>query len=1653
MGENMWKRMAAQTLVAGLIVSSFTGITVPQVSAATDPVNVWMTTGDKSNLLSRQKDVSFDTDGAPSELTIDVDENTAYQTIDGFGGALTDSSAYVISKMEPTAKDQLMKKLFSREGDGAGFSYLRLPMGASDFATSKYTYDDMPKGETDPELHNFSIEHDEEYIIPLLQQALEINPDLKIMGTPWTAPGWMKTTDAMEKGKLLPEYYGVYAQYFVKFIEDYEEAGIPIDAVTIQNEPQFEPSDYSGMRMEPEDEALFVKDYLGPAFEEAGIDTKIIVFDHNWSTPQYPIDVLNDKDANKYIAGSAFHGYAGSVDAQSLVHDQHPDKDIYFTESSGGEFASDFGGNIAWDYQNLIIGATRNWARTSLKWNIALDENNGPFVGGCSDCRGIVTVVNHEENNVVTSSDVTYNEEFYAFGQASKFVLPGAKRIQSNTFGAGSIEDAAFLNPDGTKVLLALNSSKQSKTFKIRWGAKSFSYTLPAGAIASYVWSGTQVGTVSISPYAVMQAEDFVDNVGVTTDIAGDTGGGKYVGSAANGNYIAFDNVEFQSGTSSIKVRAAAEGDASIQFRLDSPTGALLGTADLTSTGGAQSWITKAVQSEAVSGKHKLYVMFSGKVNLNWFQFSFDSVQSSFNYLALGGGFEEGNTGWNGWNPEGQGYAQNVDNNSPRTGSMKLSHYLGGTESYQQTTYRTVKVPNGTYKASVWYQKGGDTNVSLEAKRYGGPDLSVSAGTTAYVGSWTQIVIPVIEVTDGQVEIGIHSANKGGEWASFDDVELIPVISKASVEEQGDDAPATPQDVTADLQNGQNIHLQWTKAADAIGYKIYRSVVNSDTKKDGVYPDYRLIGSAGDVTSYVDQGLLGSTTYSYRVSAFNASGESAASGSVTATTAAGKDSVAPAAPVGLKAVPGIQQVKLTWEPNLENDFFKYNIYVNGFKRASVDPATESRYTLANLVAGTQYTFTVKAVDQAGNESAASEAVVAAPTVASERVKIPASNNLDFETLDQANKPTLSPWQEWHPGEQSAAPSIDNDTPRSGKYKLTHWNGSAYKQSNFQTINVPVGKYKVQVWVRTGGGQNTFQLEVSNYGGDKLTKDLKSASGGTYTPFAIDNIEVVEKEAGTGLGTMQIGVYSDAKAGNWAAIDDFEIYKYPEATVAVEGVTLDKSALSLNLNGMNTGNLTATINPSNAENHNLYWSSSDTSVAVVADGVVTAKGVGTAQITVTTEDGGYKAETAVVVKSGNVVTPPSTTPTDGTGHVTTNGNVSVISGLMAKTETNSNGKATSIVEVNAALLAQAAQDAKVDSITVDLRDLSDVSEVQAQFPVDALKELLDKNSKLSILVITDQGSYELPLQAILSGTAASGQQLRIGVGTISEEANNAAIQAVNKKNGTLLGTPIEFTVWTGTANNWTEVKGFGKHYVTRTIQLGKTSVPPTTGIVIESDGTIVPVPTTFNTDANGNVTAVIRTNHNSVYAVVASSKTFTDTKGHWAEKEINTLASSFILNGETADTFAPEQQLTRAEWVAMLTRALGLTSGSTASNFKDVSSNAWYADAVAAATEAGIIQGFTDGTFRPNDKITKQQLAVTAANVLAFVGGNQSADVDQLAALKDSSEIAAWAADAVAQSLKSGLIKGTPEGKFYPNKTATRAEAATILYRLITSIQE
>lgn len=468
------------------VVLSLASCLPPASTTSTAPLGVqaWVTTGDQSKLLQPQPTIS----AAPSANlasgvpTITVDETKSYQQMLGFGAAMTDASAYLMKqKMSKQDREVLLQDLFGR-GNGIGFSFIRVPMGASDFSSRHYSYDDMTGTSTDSALARFSVEPDRADKLPLLRRALAINPQLKVMASPWSPPGWMKTTNSLITGTLLPKFYDSFADYFVKFIRAYEAEGVPIHSISLQNEPNFEPADYPGMKLEPKARADVIGNHMGPRFAGAGIKTLIWDWDHNWDLPQQPLDVLADSTARRYIQGVAWHCYGGEVPAQSTVHDAHPDKDAYFTECSGGEWSPKFDENFKWTVNTLIIGATRNWARGVLLWNLALDEKFGPHLGGCGNCRGVVTV------NSATGA-YTRNVEYYALAHASKFVRPGAYRIASESSDS-TLSNVAFRNADdNSKVLIVLNTADRGQSFSVRSAGRTFSFTLPAVSAVTFVWT------------------------------------------------------------------------------------------------------------------------------------------------------------------------------------------------------------------------------------------------------------------------------------------------------------------------------------------------------------------------------------------------------------------------------------------------------------------------------------------------------------------------------------------------------------------------------------------------------------------------------------------------------------------------------------------------------------------------------------------------------------------------------------------------------------------------------------------------------------------------------------------------------------------------------------------------------------------------------------------------------------------------------------------------------------------------------------------------------------------------------------------------------------------------------------------------------------
>ncbi|HXJ03629.1 MAG TPA: glycoside hydrolase family 30 beta sandwich domain-containing protein [Candidatus Acidoferrum sp.] len=445
-------------------------------------VQFWLTNADKSALFEPQTP-SLYFSGAPSrdsaeKPAIIINDHKKFQTIDGFGFALTGGSAQHLAHMDPAKRSALLQELFGVDRKNIGISYLRISIGSSDLNDHVYSYDDMPSGQMDPALAKFSLDPDRAEVIPVLKEVLAINPKIQILGSPWSAPAWMKTNENSKGGTLRPEYYETYAKYFVKYVQGMKAEGIKIDAITIQNEP-LNGKNTPSMLMPAEEEALFIKDYLGPEFKTAKLHTKIILYDHNCNVPGYPISILKDARAHRYVDGSGFHLYEGKIEAMSEVHDAFPRKNLYFTEYMAAEPTEGSRISIAKPVVKTFIGALQNWSRNVLLWNLAANSKFEPHTGngGCPICQGAVTIDGNE---------VTRNLAYYAMAHFSKFVRPGSVRIGSSS--PATLPNVAFRAPGGRLVLIVANDGKAAQDFVVRSHGKSFKTTLKEGAVGTYVW-------------------------------------------------------------------------------------------------------------------------------------------------------------------------------------------------------------------------------------------------------------------------------------------------------------------------------------------------------------------------------------------------------------------------------------------------------------------------------------------------------------------------------------------------------------------------------------------------------------------------------------------------------------------------------------------------------------------------------------------------------------------------------------------------------------------------------------------------------------------------------------------------------------------------------------------------------------------------------------------------------------------------------------------------------------------------------------------------------------------------------------------------------------------------------------------------------------
>jgi glucosylceramidase len=496
-------------LAPGALLAVLSASQAGMASAQTTPVHLWVTTSSTTGVaagLKQEPDISFGPDEQADVAILDVDDSKSFQRMEGGGASFTDSAAWLVNeKLSPAVRDDVMRNLFDPKA-GIGLSFLRNPMGASDLTRTEYTYDDDARDRSNPRLPHFSIAHDLADIVPLTKMARQLNPDLRIMMVPWSPPAWMKDNNSLVHGDILPRFYSHLTNYFVKTIQAYEAQGITIDYVAINNEPTCCPEiDYPSVNLLPAEQITILKSNWFPVWKKKHIPSKILLLDFNWCNQGLVTPLLQETAirTSPFVAGVAYHGYCGKPSVQTENHDAFG-AEAFFTERTGS-----VKNNPASQHKkdmNLMIGVFRNWGRTFTKWPVAADEHQGPHVGGCATCTGLITV--HSED---APGKVEYGIEYYTMGHYTKFVPVGAVRIDSTD--SESVPNAAFKNPDGTLALIAYNNTNDAQSFQVRWRSQVFRYSLPVNTSVTFLWAAKEMQSAS----AGLRSSDSTVRQGVTT--------------------------------------------------------------------------------------------------------------------------------------------------------------------------------------------------------------------------------------------------------------------------------------------------------------------------------------------------------------------------------------------------------------------------------------------------------------------------------------------------------------------------------------------------------------------------------------------------------------------------------------------------------------------------------------------------------------------------------------------------------------------------------------------------------------------------------------------------------------------------------------------------------------------------------------------------------------------------------------------------------------------------------------------------------------------------------------------------------------------------------------------------------------------------------
>ncbi|MFB9329194.1 glycoside hydrolase family 3 N-terminal domain-containing protein [Paenibacillus aurantiacus] len=1537
--------------------------------------------GDEAGQLTERKNLDLTAVGDDANVTtIKINPSKQYQSMLGIGSSMEESTVYNLIKMSPEKQDELIKNLVSPE-EGIGVSMTRVTIGTADFTAQKfYSYDDMPPGQTDPTLANFSIQKDIDFgIIDSLKRILKHNPNMQFFASPWSPPGWMKTTDSMIKGSVKDEYLPVLADYYVKFIQAYKAQGINISAMTLQNEPMLE-IEYPSTKMPWEQEAKLAK-LLNAKLKAAGLDVKLWIFDHNFKdTMSYPAPLLADEANRDAVDGTAFHDYDGEPTEMSLLHDMYPDENIYLTERAvWGTTGAD-----------RMAQYFRNWARSYNSWVLMLDSDIATHQWvGTPDPTMIVQDSSNRDNYWLTP-------EFYMLGNYTKFVKPGYIRIDSNYGSKDSVTNVSFMSPDKkTIVTVVINGTDKPQLFKIVSDGTQIADTIPAKSVITYQWdrlAAEEVEPVTVTanpaslPYNVNQKE-----ITLTLD------GGTFVpeklgeitlGSEAQAMGITIGKISYDGQEAGLQAKSLT--DDSGELAAEQPNGEDVGEeasqGEQPAGEGAGEEAAQGDQTEVGAEETATPV---GEV------FPSEEATAGDNQAASGQpAAANGST-------DGQdGQPAAVEGDAAQTTDAAA----GNTE-----IEGTQQEPNADDAVSPTEESADRDAAPAEQPEEGAaPSADETASESAEVNALAAIA------ATGPTSIRIQLLWDGAKPYYANTKLNINVPAAAYRNDSGGAA-------------GQSEALSASVMLEGTGHTTEPTNIGAGPLNADQY--YQLSGTSIGDAGTSNARLNGFATGDWADFKINvpAAGKYAVTVQVASPNGGGFMLQSDGGTLGTYVIPNLYGstawvgARLSVELNAGVQTLRvlgvsgaFDVKSIAFEPAAVHQANNEKKL---HIEAEQFAAAGQQVIQYGSNQTNLGYTVAGSTF-DYAVNIPADGYYKV-TLQYATPQ----------GNVSAAIAANGVTK--GSFALPATGGWEKFEAQFGVVQLSAGVQTIRIsdngdgfnldWLTIEPGVPVPTIEQTAAPKPVLTKaadgtkqvSFRTATDGAAIHYTIDGtLPTAVSTKYTGPITLNADTVIRAVAIKAGMTNSYAAYF---STVPASGIKLQPVEITIGTKQR----LVPVFRPAVVSNEAVTWSSSNTSVASIdATGQVTALALGSTTIKVVAQDGGREATAELKVvsqPSTPVIIPPVTEQTS--------------QDIAIEPKIDPNGHA--VINITADQVARALQHAANHQLIVQVKAVSGMKQVTVELPVQA--------------IAANQAINEIVFATGLGSLTIDKATLAKADGKIPERIQFRAALASDDSLQSKLGAVYEFSLQAD-GKELSDIGGNKAHIeLPYTLKSGEKAHAVIVYAIDEQGQLVVIKNSKFNAD-RGQASAA--TGSLGKFAVAYVDVMFRDLQqAVWAQESIEALAARGAIDGIGSGQFAPNGELTRAAFVKMLLEAFDFSGEQQESRpFADVTGSAWYSDAVASAQALGLVNGKPDGTFGPSEAITREEMAIILFRAGELLGLELS-DAAEGGAFKDASAFAGYAKEAIGRIQAAGLMKGLPDGSFGPKLTATRAQAATVLYTL------